>query len=127
MLARYAVLITEDAGGHVFHRDPPGSGSWGHFTYPDRHARFLEDCDAHAAIFEKFDDAAHAVWDELKRLGVEAGLRESALYQLERSSFANSQYIRGSSRISLFIEVLNLVPHRFVREVIAQFDERDGD
>lgn len=125
MSARYAVLITEDEGGHVFHRDPPGSGSFGHFTFPNRYTRLLEDCDAHAAIFEKFDDAVSAVSDELKRLGVGVsdGLRESALDQLERSGIANSQYIRGTSHISLLIEVLNLVPHRFAREVLVQFNE----
>ena len=123
MSARYAVLITEDEGDHVFHRDPPGSGSWGHFTFPNRYARFLEDCDAHAAIFEKFDDAVSAVSDELKRLEVRGALRESTICTLERYGSANSQYIRGSSRVSLFIEVLNLVPHRFVREALVQFDE----
>ena len=123
---RYAVLIREDAGGEVFHRDPPGSGSWGHFEHPNMYSRFLEDCEAHAAIFEKFDDAVSAVSDELKRLEVEDGLRKYALDQLESNCHAHSQYIKGSSSVSLFIEVLNLVPHRFVREVLAQFDER-GD
>lgn len=123
MSARYAVLITENAGGEVFHRDPPGSGSYGHFEHPNRYSMFLEDCDAHAAIFEKFDDAVSAISDELKRLGVRGALRESTICTLERYGNAHSQYIRGSSRISLFIEVFNLVPYRYAKDIREQFNE----
>lgn len=122
-MARYAVLITEDSGKYVFHRDTPGSGSWGDFTFPNRYARFLEDCDAHAAVFEKFDDAVLAVSDELERLGISVDSQESVIKSLKRNGIVNTGYDRGSSHFLLLIEVLSLVPYEDAMAIRKQFEE----
>lgn len=120
-MARYAVLITEDSGECLSKRDPL-SGSY-EFTFLNRYARFLEDCDAHAAVFEKFDDAVSAVSDELERLGIGVDSQESAIKKLKRNGIVNTGYDRGSSHFLLLIEVLNLVPYEDAMAIRKQFEE----